>query len=351
MATDWEVDPTEDFDEDVETKVYQITSYPADFTLKGYLSKVEAAQITVPDFQRKYVWDQKRASKLIESFLLGLPVPGVFLYKNKSSNKLSIIDGQQRILSSVRFFQNRFDEKIFRLSGVMPKWEGRTYDELDEPDKLLLDDTVLRATIVQQLDPSDDSSIYHIFERLNTGGMNLNAMEIRRSVYQGKFANLLEELNEDMHWRNIIARPKIDKRLRDVELILRILALQRSAEVYEKPMKTYLNSFMASFNRMSEFDQDEALASMKLDFEWAVRIIDEQLGDKPFHLRGPMNYAILDSVYSAVANLDEEPEDLAVKFSELKSSPAYMSAISVSTSDERVVKIRFAEASKYLGVD
>ncbi|WP_268800136.1 DUF262 domain-containing protein [Pseudomonas huanghezhanensis] len=349
MVAEWEVDPTEDFDEDVETKVYQITSYPADFTLKGYLSKVDAAQIIVPEFQRKYVWDQKRASKLIESFLLGLPVPGVFLYKIKSSNKLSIIDGQQRILSSVRFFQNRFDEKIFRLNGVMPKWEGRTYDELDEPDKLLLDDTVLRATIVQQLDPADDSSIYHIFERLNTGGMNLNAMEIRRSVYQGKFANLLEELNENVHWRNIIARPKIDNRLRDVELILRILALQCNSETYEKPMKTYLNSFMASLGRMTESEQDDSLKNMKMDFERAVRIIDEQLGDKPFHLRGPMNYALLDSVYSAIANLDDEPDDLDLKFTNLKSSAAYLSAISVSTSDEKVVKIRFEEAAKYLG--
>ena len=109
----WDVEPTENFDEDVETKVYQITAYPADLTLRGYLDKSVAEQLLIPDFQRKYVWDQKRASKLIESFLLGLPVPGVFLYKNKGSNKLSIIDGQQRILSSVRFFQNPLEEKIF----------------------------------------------------------------------------------------------------------------------------------------------------------------------------------------------------------------------------------------------
>ncbi|MCK9730202.1 DUF262 domain-containing protein [Pseudomonas syringae] len=351
MSNEWDVEPTEDFEEDVETKVYQITSYPADLTLKGYLDKVDADQILVPDFQRKYVWDQKRASKLIESFLLGLPVPGVFLYKIRSSNKLSIIDGQQRILSSVRFFQNRFEEKIFRLSGVMPRWEGRTYDELDEPDRLLLNDTVLRATIVQQLDPADDSSIYHIFERLNTGGMNLNPMEIRRSVYQGAFANLLEELNENEHWRNIIARPKIDKRLRDVELVLRVLALQTGWKVYEKPMKTFLNTFMADINKKSEADLKQFLADVKIDFEWAVRIIDEQLWEKPFHLRGPMNYAVLDSVFSVVANSNEELEDFSSRFESLLSSPAYLSATSVSTSDERVVKIRFEEAEKYLGGD
>jgi hypothetical protein len=346
---EWDVDLTEDFDEDVETKIYQITSYPADLTLRGYFDKVKAEQIFVPDFQRNYVWDQKRASKLIESFLLGLPVPGVFLYKVRASNKLSIIDGQQRILSAVKFFQNRFEEKIFRLTNVMPKWEGKTYEELDEPDRLLLDDTVLRATIVQQLDPADDSSVYHIFERLNTGGMNLNPMEIRRSVYPGEFAGLLMELNENKNWRTIIARPKIDKRLRDVELILRIVALQQDWQNYEKPMKTFLNGFMAKVNRVPEEERAALLENIRVDFERAVKILSEQLGDKPFHIRGPMNYAVLDSVYNAVACANEEPEGLAEKFQVLISSATYLSAVSVSTSDERVIKIRFEEAMKYLG--
>lgn len=340
----WDVEPTENFDEDVETKVYQITAYPADLTLRGYLDKSVAEQLLIPDFQRKYVWDQKRASKLIESFLLGLPVPGVFLYKNKGSNKLSIIDGQQRILSSVRFFQNRFEEKIFRLIGVMPKWEGKTYDELDESDRLMLDDTVLRATIVQQLDPDDDSSVYHIFERLNTGGMNLNSMEIRRSVFQGAFANLLEELNENENWRNILGRPKLDKRLRDVELVLRVVAMQNTWESYEKPMKTYLNKFMAQVNRKSEEELNAFLDQVKIDFEWAVEILYEELGAKPFHIRGPINYAVLDSMYGAVAGMDTSPSDLAEKFSALLDDSDYMSAVSVSTSDEKVVAMRFGKA-------
>lgn len=347
--SEWDVDLTEDFDEDVETKIYQITSYPADLTLKGYLDKVKAEQIVIPEFQRRYVWDQKRASKLIESFLLGLPVPGVFLYKIRSSNKLSIIDGQQRILSSVRFFQNRFEEKTFRLIGVMPKWEGKTYDELDEPDKLLLDDTVLRATIVQQLDPADDSSVYHIFERLNTGGMNLNPMEIRRSVYQGDFAILLQELNENEDWRSIIARPKTDKRLRDVELILRVIALQQDWGRYEKPMKTFLNRFMAKINNMAEAERKLLLDNIREDFDWTVGVMRDQLGEKPFHIRGPVNYAVLDSVYNAVSNCADEPVGLGEKFRNLILNPDYLSAVSVSTSDERVIKIRFEEAEKYLG--
>lgn len=116
----WEFDPTEQpEEEEADDIAYEISYYPADYTLRGYLDKWEDKQLEVPPFQRNYVWDQVKASKLIESFLLGLPVPGVFLYKERKTNKLLVIDGQQRILSAIRFFKNEFDEKIFRLKGVM----------------------------------------------------------------------------------------------------------------------------------------------------------------------------------------------------------------------------------------
>lgn len=179
-------------------------------------------------------------------------MPGVFLYKDRKTKKLSVIDGQQRILSSIRYFKNEFDERIFRLKNVLPKWEGKTYQELDDSDRFQLNDTVLRATVVQQLDPDDHSSIYHIFERLNTGGTNLNPMEIRKCVYFGEFFKLLEQLNENAHWRKIIAQPKADKRLRDIELILRCLALNNAWMSYDQSMKIFLNNFMASIKRMGK---------------------------------------------------------------------------------------------------
>src|SRR5690606_38523425 len=141
----------------------------------------------IPPFQRNYVWDVVKASRLIESFLLGLPVPGVFLYKEKKTNRLQVIDGQQRITSALRFFAGAFEDRVFRLKGVQSRWDGKAFEELDEADRFQLSDTVLRATVVQQLDPDDDSSVYHVFERLNTGGVNLNPMEVRKCVYFGAY--------------------------------------------------------------------------------------------------------------------------------------------------------------------
>lgn len=250
---DWEFDKTEESEEDEQDVIaYQINYYPADLTLKGYLDKWKSGQLKIPPFQRSYVWDQVKASKLIESFLLGLPVPNVFLYKERETNKLQVIDGQQRILSAIRFFKNEFDEKIFRLKNVHQKWNGKTYEQLDEADRFQLDDTVLRATVVQQLDPDDDSSMFHIFERLNTGGINLNPMEIRKCVYSGRYFSLLEELNPLNEWRKLIGQPKLDKRLRDTELLLRVLALSNSWADYKKPMKRFLNGHLAAYRNLKD---------------------------------------------------------------------------------------------------
>lgn len=349
MSEDWEFDKTEEAEEQEQDVInYQISSYPADITLKGYEEKWDKKQLTIPPFQRNYVWDQVKASKLIESFLLGLPVPGVFLYKDRATNKLAVIDGQQRILSSIRYFKNEFDEKIFRLKNVLPKWEGKTYQELDEPDRFQLDDTVLRATVVQQLDPADDSSIYHIFERLNTGGINLNPMEIRKCVYFGPMFDKLEELNENTQWRKIIAKEKTDKRLRDVELVLRILSLSEDWGSYSKPMKGFLNKFMATINKLSNHELEGKLRHFSDRFNRACDIISSSLPAKPFHLRGRINYAAMDSIFVAIMIMNKVPSDIGERYEKLIKDEDFVTSATINTSDDSTLYIRFTKAIEIL---
>jgi len=345
MAEEWDVDETEESeDQEQDVLSYQISSYPADITLKGYLDKWNSGQLEIPPFQRNYVWDQVKASKLIESFLLGLPVPGVFLHKDRKTNKLAVIDGQQRILSSIRYFKNEFDEKIFRLKNVLPRWNGKTYVELEESDRYQLDDTVLRATVVQQLDPEDDSSIYHIFERLNTGGINLNPMEIRKCVYFGDLFSLLEDLNKNQYWRKIIAKPNPDKRLRDVELVLRCIALHSEWKDYDKPMKGFLNAFMAKTRHLEGENRLQLLARFEQDFTRTCETIASRLPDKPFHLRGRINYAAMDSIYNAVAEMEHTPEDIEIRYKTLVADAEYVDTATINTSDGKTLYIRFQRA-------
>ncbi len=343
-SEDWDVEQTEDSPEDEqEPKLeYELMNYPADITLGGYVDHWDRGELIVPDFQRKYVWDRIRASKLVESFLLGLPVPGTFLYKERVKPGYLVIDGQQRILSVVRFIKGTFDENVFRLKNVHPRYEGRSFSDLSDDDQFKLKGSTLRATIIQQINPDDDTSIYQVFERLNTGGVNLNPMEVRQCVSYGPFVTALKKMNEDPDWRLLIGQPKIDKRLRDVELVLRCLALAEKRDDYEKPMKGFLNKYMEA-RRNDEDGYDELIDN----FERTTAYLIEELGEKPFHLRGRLNYGALDSIVSA-ALLDVAPDDLKERFARLLKDEFYDNAITYNTSDEAVVETRLEKAVEYL---
>lgn len=343
-ADDWEIEKTEDDPEDEQEPHldYEIMNYPADITLGGYVDLWDRQELKVPDFQRLYVWDRVKASKLVESFLLGLPVPGIFLYKERTKAGYLLIDGQQRIVSVIRFIKGLFEDTKFKLKNVDPRYDGKAFEDLSENDQFKLKGQTLRATIIQQINPDDDTSIYQVFERLNTGGVNLNPMEVRQCVSFGPLVAALKTMNEVPEWRLIIGKPKLDKRLRDVELVLRCLALAEEHEEYEKPMKGFLNSYM------EDHRDEESYADLVDNFARSCKYVLEELGEKPFHLRGRLNYGALDSVMMAVLS-DVATENLAAKFAELRADEEYNDAITYNTSDEAAVQARLTKAIQILG--
>src|SRR5207248_1649368 len=144
---------------------YDISSFGADYDVEGLVRRLERKDILIPPFQRNYVWTQKDASRFIESLLLGLPVPGIFLAREPDTNKLLVLDGQQR-LKTLQFFYDGFfnpqeeskKQQVFRLINVQPKFEGLTYDTLEEQDKIKLNDSLIHATIINQESPQDDNN-------------------------------------------------------------------------------------------------------------------------------------------------------------------------------------------------
>jgi hypothetical protein len=216
QAGDIELEPITSEDEDYESSPpeYQISTFPADFTLEVLYTKWRSKEILIPEFQRGFVWKQVQASKLIESFLVGLPVPAVFLYTERKSQNYFVIDGQQRLKSIFYFFEGYFGEpaddkrKVFRLAGLSEKsrFHEKAYEDLEQEDQRRLKNCVLRSFVVQQLDPSDDTSMYHIFERLNTGGTLLTNQEVRNCVYHGKLIPFLNKINNHETWRKILGK-------------------------------------------------------------------------------------------------------------------------------------------------
>ena len=207
---------------------YSISWYGADFTVDGLVNRLNRGDICIPDFQRAFVWNRRRSSRFVESLLLGLPVPGIFLSIEEDTNKLIVVDGQQRLKSLRSFYANEF-----ALANIESGFAGKTYATLEPEDRRRLDDSILHATVVRQDKPSDDnSSIYLIFERINTGGERLRPQEIRAAIYPGEFNDLIRNLNNNIYWREMFG--KVDLRMRDQELILRFLAIVLQQERVQK---------------------------------------------------------------------------------------------------------------------
>jgi len=333
------------------TPIYRIASYPSDLTLEGLHLKWQREEIEIPQLQRRWVWSHVQASRLIESFLLGLPVPSIFVYRERDTEIQLVIDGQQRLRSIFGFFEGDLPSGgDFFLKGVGSQWEGKTYTSsedkpysgLTEAERIRLRDSVLRVIVIEQLDPHDDTSIYHIFERLNTGGTGLALQEIRNCTYHGPFNDLLAELNQDKLWRDIFGTPTSDVRMRDLELILRFSALSEPSIVYTKPMKKFLNDFMAKHKR------DTGLEPRKILFLDTVKRVRESLGPRPFHVKRGINAAVFDSVMVAFAKSSHSPINLKERYDTLLENPSYQDAINAGTTDVDVVNRRIDLAAKTL---
>ena len=335
---------------------YEILTFPADYTLEGLVAKYKKGQIKVPGFQRKFVWTISQASKLIESFLLGLPVPAIFLYTDSADNTLQVIDGQQRLLSIVYFFDGYFGQEeggkrtVFSLKGLNEEspYLDKTYAQIAEIDQAAinrLNDSVLRAFVMKQLNPADDTGIYHVFERLNTGGTQLASQEIRNCVYHGAFNDLISELNSDSNWRKIFGKIAPDKRQRDAELILRFLALRFKGDKYDKPMKDFLSKFMATHRG----DAPNTLEDYKTTFQSATKAVVDHLGEKPFNIRSGLNAAVYDSVLTAFSkNLNRIPTDIKKRFKSLVQDDAFLRLVTSGTTAKEVVVSRLSIAERQL---
>ena len=158
------VDDPRDDDEEIGSRLrYAITSYGSDMPVDGIIRRLDREDIFIPKFQRKFVWTLTQASRFIESLIIGLPVPGIFLFKEPATRKLMVVDGQQRLRSLQQYHRGTFRERTFRLTGVTEELAGKSYRDLADDDRRELDDSIVHATIFKQDHPTNDrSSIYSV---------------------------------------------------------------------------------------------------------------------------------------------------------------------------------------------
>lgn len=271
---------------------YKLTCSGIDFDVCGLVRRQNAKSIYLPDFQRNYVWGKKRASKFIESLLLGLPIPSVCLYREED-NKQIIIDGFQRLETIRLFYSKKFsDGSKFNLIGVSKDFCNKTIDDLDDEIRIKLDDTLIHATIVKADDPQEKNynAVYLIFERLNTGGVKLSPQEIRNCIYHGEFQKVIEELSNNASFKDYFA---IDpKRKKDQEIILRLFSLANNYSEYSGNMKEFLNGYMDSQKNESSITLNKEI---KLFNETLNKITE--LKEEIYKPKGNLNLGILDAIF------------------------------------------------------
>lgn len=263
-----------------ERKQRELLTSVVDYNLQGLTDLVTDRAIDLsPSYQRRLRWDERRQSRLIESFLMNVPVPPVFLNEDQYGS-YSVIDGKQRITTIHDFMRGKL-----KLRGleVFHELNGQTIDDLP----VLLQRAVrtrptLRAIII--LRQSDEDVKFNVFQRLNTGGVRLNAQEIRNSAWPGPLNELINRLSENAMFHRLLGisskqRSAIYQEMRDAEFVLRFLAFHDSWEHFSGGMKRHMDRFMAENQRMSP----ELLEQARASFLLAVEAVNAAFGDHAFH--------------------------------------------------------------------
>ena len=325
-----------------------------DFDVEGLVRRLARGDIVVPSFgdpdenletagfQRNFVWRRPQMDRFIESLLLGYPIPGIF-FVQQTDKRYLVLDGHQRLRTLADFYEGIHRGREFALDTVADRFKGLTYRELSPEQRRTLDNTFLQATIVKT-DGSPESldAVYQVFERLNSGGTQLTPHEIRVALYAGAFIEFLTSLNRQEAWRRLYGPES--PRLRDQELVLRIVALYVSPGTYRRPLKKYLNDFAALHRSLDDIDVD----TIRERFASAARLLED--GPGPSALRagsGQVNAALTEAVFVGLlrrldANGRLDPGAVGRAIEEMHRDKGFETAISRATADEESVRTRLA---------
>lgn len=323
------------------------------FSIFEYLRQLEKGKITIqPDFQRNQVWTPTQKSRFIESIILNFPLPPIYLNETKEANYI-VIDGLQRTTAL-----NQFYKGIFALSGIeaLPKYNGYKFKDLPDSLQSKFEDKKIN---IYALKPSTPTYVvYDLFNRINTGGTQLNRQEVRNCIFIGESTKLLKELSEESIFKKAINWGVKDTRMKDRELVLRYLAFRwfDFQNEYVGDMSSYVETAMKQINKMNEVQ----IQQMKRDFKRVMQLSYDIWGLNNFRIptaytRGTINTAILESVCNYLSSKDDSfikdnRNTIKVNYDTLINNTEYLDSVSKSTGNKAKVLVRFKLANEILNL-
>lgn len=349
----------DDYDEDskipyeIPKEVRKITTQAYDKSVSDIVRMIEDKDIRLdPDYQRNYVWDNKKASMLIESIILNVPIPVIYV-SQEEDDSWSVIDGLQRLSSLKRFFDGKF-----KLSGL------EILSDLNKSDITTLNPKALRMLkngllrVIMITHDSNEEIKYDVFMRLNTGSVHLTEQELRNCLYRGTLNKFLKEVVQNQKWLALMGLKEPHKRMADREMVLRFLAIWKNWDNengvlngYKGRMKSFLNAFMNDHKEIKGQEANE----WKQQFEVTVEKVYQVYGEYAFKRQGldgmrekTINRAIIDVIMLSATqhSMDElmsNRDTIAKRFLEMTNNDVeFRNSIKIGTSDTKVITSRLS---------
>lgn len=336
---------------EIPQEVRKITTQAYDKSVSDLIRMIEDKDITLdPEFQRSYIWDNKKASMLIESIILNVPIPVIYV-SQESDDTWTVIDGLQRLFSLKRFFDGKF-----KLSGleVLTELNKQDINTLNVRSARMLKNGLLRVIMITH--DSNEDIKYDVFMRLNTGSVHLTEQELRNCLYRGSFNQLLKELVKNEKWLSLLGLKEPHKRMADREMILRFMALEHQwnsqsmiVEGYKGRMKTFLNNFMNNNKNMSK----DVCANHKKQFESVVETVIDIFGVTAFKKMSfegsperTINRAIADTIMVSLSLFDRDAlllkkeEILNAFYGLITNNVNFKNSLLLGTSDTKALNTR-----------
>ncbi len=308
---------------------YDLTPYNFNMDVEGLLRRFADKDILIPSFQRNYVWTKEGASMFIDSVLRGLPTPSLFFYE-ESNKKYLVIDGQQRLLTLYYFIRGVFPDKkqhqnitvsptsadidfsqidseegdvkgvSFTLTGskICSGWKDKTYAQLSKEEQKRIRNTYIYIIDLKQTSPSDNnSSMYLVYERINTGSTRLNPQQIRMCVSHGSYIRYICNKAVDEKWKTVFG---IDDKSSGVsELILRFISLYYTQGTFKGSIKNFLDKSLKENREFQLHSQDE----ISVLFDKSFFVMTELFNAKSFTPKKSFNGYMMLVTWISIANI------------------------------------------------
>lgn len=252
-----------DIEQNIEECSKHITYYLSEYTI-GYLAQeMENNSFSIPDYQRKFIWDKNKQSRFIESLILGLPIPFLFFYEEPITGQLEIVDGMQR-MSTIREFIN--DRLVLSELERLPFLDGFKFSMFDISRQRKIRNRSIRGIILEG--NTDETSRLDLFNRINTGGVFVNPAEVRRGSLSGPFSNLIQQICQDKLFIDMVpvseAKEKAGER---EELITRFFAYGDGLNDYKTVYKEFVSRFVFAYTKKmnDEMSKDTSLFNKYLE--------------------------------------------------------------------------------------